>query len=77
MCLHHIPGCQGYRIGSKRVNALLGSEPGPIWQRNYYERIIRDQREYERDWRYLKDNPGRWAHDVENPASTALRGARV
>ena len=34
-----------------------------IWQRNYYERIIRDETEYQRIWRYIDENPARWDED--------------
>ena len=40
---------------------------GKIWQRNYYERIIRDEREWERFAQYIGANPTQWAEDVENP----------
>tara|TARA_B100000508_G_scaffold141026_1_gene145351 strand:- start:132544 stop:133092 length:549 start_codon:yes stop_codon:yes gene_type:complete len=31
-----------------------------IWQRNYYDRIIRDMRELSNTRRYIRDNPLRW-----------------
>ena len=34
-----------------------------IWQRNYFERIIRDDAEYQRKWQYIEENPARWAED--------------
>jgi REP element-mobilizing transposase RayT len=34
-----------------------------IWQRNYFERIIRNDSEYQRISQYIEDNPTRW---VEN-----------
>ena len=41
--------------------------PGKLWQRNYYEHIIRDDRETERIREYIADNPARWLEDEENP----------
>jgi putative transposase len=41
--------------------------PGRLWHRNYYERIIRDQRELEAIRQYIWDNPVRWPLDVEHP----------
>lgn len=32
-----------------------------LWQRNYYERIIRDEEELWRIRGYIRDNPARWA----------------
>ena len=34
-----------------------------IWQRSYYDHIIRDQREYDLIWEYIETNPLRWALD--------------
>ena len=34
-----------------------------IWQRNYYEHIIRDHQEYHRISEYIKDNPAKWEED--------------
>jgi hypothetical protein len=38
-----------------------------LWQRNYYERIIRSERELDATRRYIRDNPARLAADTENP----------
>ena len=37
-----------------------------IWQRDYYERIIRDEREYFKIKNYIKINPERWGRDRNN-----------
>jgi putative transposase len=37
-----------------------------IWQRNYYEHIIRNQAELENIWLYITENPRRWSEDQEN-----------
>ena len=34
-----------------------------IWQRNYYEHIIRNEQAYERISDYIRDNPKRWDDD--------------
>jgi REP element-mobilizing transposase RayT len=41
----------------------------PVWQRNYYERIIRNDEELARARRYIEENPMRWHLDAENPAN--------
>lgn len=41
---------------------------GKIWQRNYYEHIIRDDDELGRIRQYIRDNPRCWDEDAENPA---------
>jgi REP element-mobilizing transposase RayT len=38
-----------------------------IWQRNYYEHIIRNEAEYSRIHAYIESNPARWVMDDENP----------
>jgi REP-associated tyrosine transposase len=38
-----------------------------IWQRNYYEHIIRDDKESDRIHRYIVSNPIMWESDNENP----------
>jgi putative transposase len=38
-----------------------------LWQRNYYEHVIRDEAALDRLRRYVDENPLRWAFDDENP----------
>lgn len=38
-----------------------------IWQRNYYEHIIRDDKDLQRITDYIEANPLRWDEDDENP----------
>jgi putative transposase len=42
---------------------------GRLWQRGYYERVIRNAAELDRIRRYIIENPMRWATDAENPAA--------
>ena len=41
--------------------------PGKLWQRNYYEHIVRDENELNDIRRYIMDNPKKWDLDRENP----------
>ena len=41
---------------------------GRVWQRNYYEHIIRDEAELNRIGEYIRGNPFQWANDTENPS---------
>lgn len=43
------------------------NESGKIWQRNYYEHIIRDRKELAVIKNYIKSNPNNWTEDEENP----------
>ena len=38
-----------------------------LWQRNYYEHIVRDDESLDRIRQYILDNPAQWAFDRENP----------
>ncbi len=38
-----------------------------LWQRNYYEHVVRDQESLQRIRDYIADNPSRWDLDRENP----------
>jgi len=47
------------------------SFPGRLWQRNYYEHIIRSESELNHYRRYITDNPADWQTDRENPNVTS------
>lgn len=41
---------------------------GRLWQRNYYEHVIRNAADHQRICNYIESNPWRWTDDEENPA---------
>jgi REP element-mobilizing transposase RayT len=47
------------------------SFPGRLWQRNFYEHVIRNDDELNRICEYIHENPRNWASDDENPANIA------
>lgn len=53
-------------IVTKQINALRGTPKIPVWQRNYYEHIIRNADEANRIHRYIESNPSNWVKDREN-----------
>ena len=66
------PGCASptgvkKSVLAKVVNALKGMTTrqfgSTLWQRSYYDHIIRDEEDYQRIWQYIDDNPARWADD--------------
>jgi REP element-mobilizing transposase RayT len=67
------PGSLGAIIRSFKAAVTHRAErelnSGNIWQRNYYEHIIRDQTDWERITAYMADNPLHWVDDQENPAN--------
>ena len=47
-------------IVTKRVWKAEGRGIGPVWQRGYYDRVVRSGREAEAIRRYVAENPARW-----------------
>ncbi len=61
----------GYKsVVARRINGLRGTPGEPVWQRNYYERIVRNERELVAIRRYIEENPANWAADGENRAGS-------
>jgi hypothetical protein len=52
---------------TKQINLSRGAPGVKFWQRNYYESIIRNQRDFEARRKYIEDNPMQWALDSDNP----------
>jgi putative transposase len=52
---------------TKRINEMRGAPGAPVWQRNYFEHIIRNEKSLNAIRGYIVGNPGNWAHDEENP----------
>ena len=44
-----------------------------LWQRNYYEHIIRNENELNRVRGYIINNPLKWSLDLENPVHNKIR----
>ncbi len=62
----------GFKATSTRRTNDLRRTPGtPIWQRNYYEHVIRSEASLHAIRRYISENPLRWANDEENPTNIA------
>jgi REP element-mobilizing transposase RayT len=51
-------------VARNRLRATPGNR---IWQRNYHERVIRNDAELDRIRQYIADNPSRWSTDRDNP----------
>lgn len=54
---------------TKRINARAGTVGARVWQRNYYEDVVRDEAELALARQYVATNPLRWEQDRENPAN--------
>ena len=54
-------------FSSRRINDIRRTPGVPVWQRNYFERIVRNDNELNRIREYIAANPTQWAFDRENP----------
>ncbi len=57
---------------TKRINEYRRTLGVPIWQRNYYEHVIRSEESLKRIREYIVHNPSRWAMDQGNPARVVV-----
>jgi putative transposase len=62
---------RGFKIG---VSEWLrkNTDMSPIWQRNYYEHIVRNETELNQIRQYIRSNPASWMEDEENPKIKCL-----
>ena len=51
----------------KRINEIRTNRGAPLWQRNYYEHVIRNEEELKQIREYITGNPIKWTEDDENP----------
>ncbi len=54
-------------LSAIEVNRLGNKVAQPVWQRNYFEHIIRRGEDLDAIRRYIQENPLRWDHDHNNP----------
>ncbi len=54
---------------SYRINLIRGTQDIPVWQRNYYEHVIRNERDLQNKTDYIEANPLLWEEDDENPVN--------
>jgi len=57
-------------FSAQRINTLRRRPGVPVWQRNYYEHIVRNDRALKAIRKYIRDNPLRWRLDRYNPAAS-------
>jgi putative transposase len=53
-------------FSAKAINKERSLRGVPVWQRNYYDRIIRNELELERVRQYIINNPRNWDADKNN-----------
>jgi len=54
-------------FSSRRINQARSTPGIPVWQRNYYEHVIRNEDDLNKIREYIITNPAGWEKDEENP----------
>lgn len=54
-------------FSARRINEIRGTAGNSVWQRNYYEHVVRGEIELHRIREYIANNPLQWELDRENP----------
>ena len=57
-------------FSAKRINILRKTTGKPVWQRNYYEHIIRNDQSFQKIGEYILSNPIQWENDRYYPEGT-------
>ena len=61
-------------MSARRINEVRKSPGKAVWQRSFYDRVIRDEDEWQHICEYIKGNPAQWAADRENPSVKIRKG---
>jgi len=54
-------------VTTRQINQMRGTPGMPLWQRNYYEHVIRNEDELNQIHTYIIENPRRWEWDENHP----------
>lgn len=77
------PGSLGAIIGhfksiiTKKINQLRRVQQNPVWQRNFYDHIIRNAQSLDAIRRHIEHNPQNWSSDLEHMVGAWRSRARV
>jgi putative transposase len=63
-------------FSARRINESRGIRAVPVWQRNYYERVVRNADEMNRIRQYVAANPAHWTDDENNPMNHVGAGLK-
>ena len=62
-------------FSARRINEIRQTPGTSVWQRNYYEHVIRDESDYDRIAEYIANNPQRWEEDSLHPDNPGFEPA--
>ncbi len=61
---------RGFKASSAGQINIMRKTPGMrVWQRNYYDHVIRNERDLYKIRKYTRENPLKWEIDEENPVN--------
>ncbi|MEA5594175.1 transposase [Rivularia sp. UHCC 0363] len=59
---------------TRQINQICNQKSiSPVWQRNFYENINRNEESLESIRKYILNNPLNWENDSENPGQISLQ----
>lgn len=61
------------RVSTMDVRRISDASNTHVWQRGYYEHVIRNELELDEIRRYIAENPQKWELDKENPQTSCRR----
>lgn len=64
-------------FSARRINTLRDNPGCPVWQRNYYEHVIRNETDLANIRQYIANNPLKWDLDENNPANAGKQSVKT
>ena len=61
-------------FSARRINEMRATNRPSVWQRGFYDHVIRGEDELNMIRTYIMDNPRKWSEDPDNPANWRGRG---
>ena len=56
-------------FSSRKINLVRNTPGVPVWQRNYYEHVVRNEKDMQSIQEYIVNNPLQWETDENNPVN--------
>ena len=51
------------RVVQQFKGAVSKTAGNPLWQKSFYDHVVRNERDYQEIWMYIENNPLRWMED--------------
>ena len=55
--------CTWKSVTTKLVNAEMHTPRNMLWQRSFYDHVVRNEDDFRNIWQYIDDNPKKWELD--------------